>query len=81
MNERTYMQNEDKYPRIRALWEDKDLTQTDIANALHCSQRAYSHYERGEHNIPTALLMKLADFHNVSIDYLLGCTDNPKRNE
>ena len=81
MNERIYTEKEDKYPRMRALREDKDLTQTDIAHALHCSQRAYSNYERGDHDIPTAILIQLADVHNVSIDYLLGCTNNPERNK
>ena len=75
MSERKRTEKEDKYPRIRALREDKDLTQSDIAEILHCSQRAYSNYECGDHDIPTAILIKLADFHNVSIDYLLGRTN------
>ena len=69
------------YERIRALREDSDLTQTKIAEILHCSQRVYSDYECGKVDPPTAILIKLADFHNVSIDYLLGCTDNPERNK
>ena len=69
------------YPRIRALREDKDLTQTQLAETLHCSQRVYSNYECGDIDIPTAILIKLADFHNVSIDYLLGCTQNPQLNK
>ena len=81
MNERKRMEKEDKYQRIRALREDKDFTQTDVANALHCSQRVYSNYECGDVDIPTAILIKLSEFHNVSIDYLLGCTDNPIRNQ
>ena len=47
---------------------------------LFCSQRVYSNYERGDIDIPTAVLIKLADFHGVSVDYLLGRTDNPKMN-
>ena len=63
------------YPRIRALREDRDLTQTQMAQILQCSQRIYSNYERGEVDIPTHILIKLAQFHNVSIDYMLGLTD------
>lgn len=63
------------YPRIRNLREDCDMTQTQIASILNCSQRVYSNYERGDIDIPTEILIKLADFHNVSVDYLLGRTD------
>jgi len=63
------------YRRIRNLREDKDLTQQKLADCLHCSQRMYSHYECGDVDIPTTILMKLADFHKTSIDYLLGMTD------
>ena len=66
------------YRRIRDLREDKDLTQTQMGKVLSCSQRVYSNYERGDIDIPTAILIKLADFHNVSVDYLLNRTDNPK---
>lgn len=66
-----------KYGRIRDLREDKDLTQTQMGQILSCSQRAYSNYERGDIDIPTQVLIKLADFHNVSVDYLLNRTDNP----
>ena len=66
------------YRRIRDLREDKDLTQTQMGKILSCSQRVYSNYERGDVDIPTAVLIKLADFHNVSVDYLLNRTDNPK---
>lgn len=66
------------YQRIRDLREDKDLSQQKVADFLHCSQRAYSHYERGDVDIPTNILIKLALFHKTSVDYLLGLTDNPK---
>lgn len=66
------------YQRIRDLREDKDLTQTQMGKILSCSQRVYSNYERGDIDIPTAILIKLADFHDVSVDYLLNRTDNPK---
>ena len=65
------------YERIRNLREDKDLTQTDIAKILNMSQTGYSKYETGENDIPTSVLIKLAEFYNTSIDYLLGITNNP----
>ncbi|MDQ0090332.1 transcriptional regulator with XRE-family HTH domain [Paenibacillus anaericanus] len=66
------------YQRIRSLREDKDLTQSQIAAYLNCSQRIYSNYERGEVDIPTAILIKLADFHQTSADYLLNRTNIKK---
>ena len=68
------------YKRIRDLREDRDLTQTDMGKVLSCSQRVYSNYERGDVDIPTTVLIRLADFHGVSVDYLLNRTDNPKMN-
>ena len=68
------------YQRIRNLREDKDLTQTQMGIILACSQRVYSNYERGDIDIPTTTLIKIANFHNVSVDYLLNRTDNPKLN-
>ena len=69
------------YPRIRDLREDKDMTQTQMGQILSCSQRVYSNYECGDIDIPTTTLSKIADFHNVSVDYLLGRTDNPMLNK
>ena len=63
------------YRRIRDLREDKDLTQAQMGEMLSCSQRVYSNYERGELDIPTEILIKLADFHCVSVDYILNRTD------
>jgi len=63
------------YRRIRDLREDKDLTQREMGEILMCSQRVYSNYERGELDIPTEILIKLADFHDVSVDYILNRTD------
>ena len=63
------------YKRIRDLREDCDLTQKRMGEILSCSQRVYSNYERGELDIPTEILIKLADFHNVSVDYILNRTD------
>ena len=63
------------YRRIRDLREDKDLTQREMGEVLHCSQRVYSNYECGDLDIPTDILIKLANFHHVSTDYLLGITN------
>ena len=63
--------------RIRDMREDKDLTQQKIADILLCDQSLYSKYERGEREIPLTLLIKLADFYDTSLDYLVGRTTNP----
>lgn len=68
------------YPRIRNLREDKDITQTQMGKILACSQRVYSNYERGDIDVPTETLTRIADFYDVSVDYLLGRTDNPAIN-
>ena len=68
------------YRRIRDLREDHDLTQTDLAKILNCSQRSYSYYESGGHDIPTQTLIALADYYDVSVDYLLGRTNKKKVN-
>lgn len=65
------------YRRIRSLREDKDLRQKDISDYLHCTQVAYSRYEAGLRDIPTDVLIMLAAFHNTSVDYILGLTDEP----
>ena len=67
------------YQRLRDLREDRDLNQTEVAKMLGMSQTGYSKYETGENDIPTAVLIKLADFYDTSIDYLLGRTDIKKR--
>lgn len=63
------------YQRIRELREDHDLTQVQMGKILSCSQRVYRNYERGELDIPTEILIKLADFYEVSVDYLLNRTE------
>ncbi len=67
------------YRRIRDLREDRDLNQTAVARMLGMSQTGYSKYETGENDIPTEVLIKLSEFYNTSIDYLLGVTDDPRR--
>ena len=66
------------YERIRSFREDKDMTQKQVAAYLNCSQRIYSNYECGEVDIPTHVLIKLADLHNTSTDYLLNRTNVKK---
>ena len=61
--------------RLRDLREDKDLKQKDIAELLKVHQTTYSDYELGRLNIPIAALHILADYYNVSVDYLLGRTN------
>ena len=63
------------YKRIRDLREDNDLTQKQLASILNCSQQVYSNYELGQRDIPTAILIKLADYYDVSTDYILGRKD------
>ena len=67
------------YERIRALREDRDLSQKQLSQALHCSQQVYSNYELGQRDIPTAILIALADFYDTSTDYILGRTDEKLR--
>lgn len=63
------------YQRIRDLREDKDMTQRQMADLLHCSQQVYSNYELGQRDIPTEVLIGLSRIHGVSVDYILGITD------
>ena len=60
--------------RLRDLREDRDLKQKDIADLLKIHQTTYSDYELNKLNIPVPVLHTLADFYNVSVDYLLGST-------
>ncbi|EEV40755.1 hypothetical protein ECBG_03024 [Enterococcus casseliflavus EC20] len=63
------------FQRIRDLREDNDLTQHQIATLLNISQSTYSRYENGELEIPIQTLIKLANYYNTSIDYLVNMTD------
>ena len=65
------------YKRIRDMREDRDLRQKDIAAYLNCSQVCYSYYEMGKRDIPTDLLIRLAEYYHTSVDYLLELTDVP----
>ena len=66
------------YEKIKELRIEKNLTQREMGAILNCSQRVYSNYERGDIDIPTEILIKLGDFHNVSVDFILGRTSNRK---
>ena len=63
------------YRRIRDLREDRDLTQNQVAQMLGMSQTGYSKYETGENDIPSHVLIKLADFYGTSVDYILERTE------
>ncbi|MBQ6570564.1 MAG: helix-turn-helix transcriptional regulator [Clostridia bacterium] len=67
------------YQRLKDLRQDRDLSQTQIAKILCMSQTGYSKYETGENDIPTEILIKLAQFYDTSIDYLLGQTTVKER--
>lgn len=63
------------YRRIRELREDADLTQMEMARVLNCSQQVYSNYELGQRDIPTVVLIALAQYHKTTTDYILGLTN------
>lgn len=65
------------FERIRNLREDRDLTQKQLAKELNCSQQVYSNYELGQRDIPTDILIKISKFYNISVDYILGISNNP----
>ena len=65
-----------KYQRIQDLRIDSDLSQKQLGEILHISQRSYSHYETGSRGIPVEMLIRLADYYDTTIDYLVGRTDN-----
>lgn len=60
------------YPRLKDLRQDKDMTQTDVARLLGIDQRVYSTYETGKREIPLKYLIVLADYYQVTIDYIVG---------
>ena len=65
------------YKRLRDMREDADLTQKKVAENLGMSQPQYNRYEQGYRDLPTDILIRLADMYNTSTDYLLGRTDDP----
>ena len=67
--------------RLRDLREDNDITQKALADHLHIRQNTYSQYETGVISLTAEVLIKLADYYNVSVDYLLDRTDKPNINK
>ena len=68
------------FERIRNLREDKDITQEELCKKLNISQQSLSKYENNQRKLPIDLLKRYAQVFNVSSDYILGLTDNPKPN-
>ena len=65
------------YKHLRDIREDRDIRQKDIAAVLNVSQNTYSQYETGVISLTAEVLVKLADYYGVSVDYLLDRTNNP----
>ena len=70
-----------RYPRIRELREDHDLTQAQVGGRINVPQRTYAYYESGQRMIPPPVLCALAELYQVSVDYLLGRTDDAQATE
>lgn len=68
----------ERYDRLRGLREDADLTQEKVGEAINVPQRTYAYYESGQRMVPPLVLCALADFYGVSVDYILGRTNNRK---
>ena len=66
-----------QFKNLRSIREDKDIKQKDIATYLNVSQNTYSQYETGVISLTAEVLIKLADYYKVSVDYLLDRTNNP----
>ncbi len=66
-----------QFKNLRAIREDNDIKQKEIAKYLNVSQNTYSQYETGIISLTAEVLIKLSNFYHVSIDYLLDRTDNP----
>lgn len=67
-----------KLERIKNLREDNDITQSQLAQEIHISQRTLSHYEKGDRDIPVEILIRIADYFDCSTDYLLNRTRDKK---
>lgn len=68
-----------QYNRIKDLREDRDASQRQVAEALGLYTTTYARYERGEQEVPFCIAIALAKFYNVSLDYLAGLTNEPKK--
>lgn len=67
------------YPRLKDLREDNDLTQDKLVQILKMHKTTYTNYEQGKREPPFHLIIKLAKYYNVSIDYIAGIIDEPKK--
>ena len=70
-----------KFQRIQDLRTDADMSHKQLSEILHISQRSYSHYETGSRNIPVEMLIRLANYYDISVDYLVGRTDKKEMNK
>ena len=70
-----------KFQRIQDLRTDADMSQKQLSEILHISQRSYSHYETGSRNIPVEMLISEAQYYDISVDYLVGRTDKKEMNK
>ena len=70
-----------KFQRIQDLRTDADMSQKQLSEILHISQRSYSHYETGSRNSPVEMLIRLANYYDISVDYLVGRTDKKEMNK
>lgn len=70
-----------KFQRIQDLRTDADMSQKQLSEILHISQRSYSHYETGSRDIPVEMLIRLANYYDISVDYLVGRTDKKEMNK
>ena len=70
-----------KFQRIQDLRTDADMSQKQLSEILHISQRSYSRYETGSRNIPVEMLIRLANYYDISVDYLVGRTDKKEMNK
>ena len=70
-----------KFQRIQDLRTDADMSQKQLSEILHISQRSYSHYETGSRNIPVEMLIRLENYSDISVDYLVGRTDKKEMNK
>ena len=67
-----------RYPRLKNLREDADMTQAEVGAYLHISQRSYAHFEAGTRGVPIEILVALADLYQVNLDYLVGRSESKK---
>ena len=70
-----------QFKNLRSIREDRDIKQREVAQYLNVSQNTYSQYENGVISLTAEILIQLSEYYNVSIDYLLDRTNNPKTNK